>query len=440
MAVVIASGFARSRAAVAKSPNARNSVDETLMVSRGRYLAIIGVCSACHTAPNVTETPPTDPAQLAQERIFRTEPDWFKYIDPAGRNYLAGGVPFILRLGRGLSGVVYTTNITPDPVDGIGTWTIDEIADTIRTGKRPARAAGKPRYLYLFPPHTFYHNLSSQDALALAYYLKSIPPKRNKVPIPPRQLPAGFEPNADSNPIGPVSPLREAPQGRSVERALYLTHSLVGCRECHSHHSNDPALVSFVPSHQAHMDIFQRSQTDPSVLRDYKKRNEWDAAEPFLGPLIPFAGGGAGDPFQGVFRLGPDLPLRFTDKGVSLFPYPGYAVLYGPNLTRYGHNGPRSTVSASDIVRAMRHGIAPEPDEYGRPDPLLQVMMWPFYASMSDDDAYSIAEYIKSMTYIPNVVPARTLYGVDWEGMFTQVFGQPPDDHDREIFGKATLH
>jgi cytochrome c553 len=405
------------------------------LVARGRYLAIIGVCSACHTPPNVPERPGTGALEVNNERIFRTDPDWYKYLDPNGANYLAGGVPFILRLGSNLSGIVYTTNITSDPVDGVGSWTEAELADAIRSGRRPKKAVSndRPEYLYLFPPHSFYRNLAKKDALALAFYLKRVPPKKNAVRIPARQLPAEFEPNADSNPFGPIAALEHAPTGRSVERAQYLLRSLVGCRECHSHHSNDPRLVGYVPEHQERMDVFQRGA---AAIREYKRNNEWDPAEPFMGPLIPFAGGGHGDPYQGAFRLGPDLPLRASDKGVALFPYPGYAVLYGSNLTRFGNNGPFVSVTTAQLVNAMRQGISTQPDEYGRRRPLSQVMMWPFYSSLTDDDAYSIAEFIKTLTYISNIVPAITYYGTDWEGMFAQIFGAPPDDHDRKIFGK----
>jgi len=425
---------------VAASPQQSREIsveEKNELVARGRYLAGIGVCSACHTAPNIRSAPTTDPADLARDRVFRTDADWFKYLDPENSNYLGGGVPFILRLGQNLSGLVVSTNITPDPVDGIGSWSEIEIADTIRMGRRPDRALTNAKvdrpYLYLFPPHSFFRNLSRIDALALAYYLKSVPARRNSVPIPLRQLPDGFEPDENSNPWGPVSLLDTAPQGRGRERALYLTSSLVGCRECHSQHSNDPHLVAFAPEHQEHMKVFQAG---PQAIREFKRTREWDPAEPFLGPLIQFAGGGRGDPYEGVFRLGPDLPLRVADRGVSLFPYPGYAVLYGGNLTRFGHNGPLSHVPAADIVRAMRQGISTQSDEYGRPRPLSQVMMWPFYSSMTDDDAFSIAEYIKSLDHVPNSVERITLYGEDWAGMFQQIFGEVPNDHDREIFGK----
>src|SRR4051812_48290317 len=114
--------------------------EQEQLISRGRYLAIVGVCSACHTPPNVKPEPSKDPVDLTHDRLFRTDPDWFKYLDPQAKNYLSGGVPFILRLGPTSSGLVVTTNITPDPVDGIGTWTVQEIADAIRQGRRPKSA------------------------------------------------------------------------------------------------------------------------------------------------------------------------------------------------------------------------------------------------------------------------------------------------------------
>ncbi len=222
IALAIGAGSAHAGSIHGASPQ-----QQIELIGWGRYLATIGVCSACHTPPNVPAIQSTDVAELARERVFRTDPDWFKYLDPEGGNYLAGGVPFILRLGPKLSGIVYTTNITPDPTDGIGSWTEQEIADAIRNGRRPSKAitADRPEYLYLFPPHSFYRNLTNEDALALAYYLKSIAPKRNSSPIPPRQLPPGFEPDSDSNPFGPVSALDKAPRGRS-SNALNISHDL----------------------------------------------------------------------------------------------------------------------------------------------------------------------------------------------------------------------
>ena len=148
-----------------------------------------------------------------------------------------------------------------------------------------------------------------------------------------------------------------------------------------------------------------------------------------------FVGGDRRDPFTGVFRLGPDLPLRQDEKGFAAFPYPGYSILYAPNLTRFGLGGDHSGVSLDNLVLAIRHGVDPTPDEYGRVTTLNHVMLWQFYSSMTDDDAYSIAEYLKSLRYeIHDVIPI-TDFGTDWAAAFEYAFGTAPSNHDREIFG-----
>ncbi|WP_053732962.1 hypothetical protein [Nocardia sp. NRRL S-836] len=351
------------------------------LLARGRYLATIGVCEACHTPPAVPETPPdpSDVEQVKREREFRTDPDWKKYLDETRRN--AGGVPFILRLSATSSGVVYSRNITPDLETGIGSWSEDDIVRALRTGVTP-----DGRVLFLFAPHTFFANMADSDAKALAKYLKSLPPVRHRVPD--RELP--FPPQ----PAPEVPHPKDPPRGRTPERAEYLLAAVVGCKECHSHHEN--------------------------------------------GQLQEFTGGDPKDAFVGVFRLGPDLPLRAQERGFAAFPYPGYAVLYGGNLTRFGKDGPNSDVPVPRLVRAIRQGIAVEPDEYGRPRPLEHVMLWQFYAQMSDDDAYSIAQLVKRLRYVPHDVhkgPIR--FGEDWRAAFQQVFGEPPSPNDERIFGKG---
>ena len=361
---------------------AQRSTEETArLVDRGRYLALIGVCEACHTPPAVPAMPP-DPhgtQEIAREQNFRADPNWFQYLD--GERQMAGGVPFILRFSADSSGIVHTSNLTPDPETGLGDWTEDEIVEAIRSGKRKDGSA-----LFRFPPHTFYEFLAEEDARALAVYLQSLLAIKHE--ILPRSLPFPVAPAAS------VSSRKHAPEGRSQERAAYLMQALVGCRECHSYHVSPTEIV-------------------------------------------PFAGGDPNDAYNGVFRLGPDLPLRQTDKGWSTFPYPGLAVLYGSNLTKFGLGGPESQVPTADIVRAMRTGIAPHPDADGRPELLSHIMMWQFYRHMTDDDAYSIAEYITSLRYVPHDIGPRLIYfGEDWEAAFKQVFGELPSENDRQIFGR----
>jgi len=89
------------------------------------------------------------------------------------------------------------------------------------------------------------------------------------------------------------------------------------------------------------------------------------------------------------------------------------------------------------IVRAIRGGVAPEKDAYGRPEPLAHVMLWQFYRGMSDADAYAIAGYVKSLPYVPHETESPVYFGEDWRAMFERVFGEKPTPVDAQLFGKA---
>lgn len=377
----------------------RTLTEQARLLDHGRYLATIGVCAACHTPPAVSPEWSASAEETSRERRFRTDPDWFNYLDPEGLGKLgmAGGVPFIIRLGpdKDQTGVIYSRNLTPDET-GLAGWSEEDIIKVLRTGVRKDGSN-----LFLFPPHTFYKNLTEEDARALAFYLKRLPPVKNR--ILDRKVPAlVLAPDSPAFLKAIVSPmiprdqteLASAPAGRTRNRARYLFDSLVGCTECHSYHNEKGELVKFV----------------------------------------------GGDPkdFTSAFRYGPDLPLRQEEKGFATFPFPGYAVLYGGNLTRFGLGGDLSHVPAADIVRAIRQGISTQLDRYGRPQLLAHVMLWQFYSSMTDDDAYAIAEYIKSLQFIKHDIgPRLTYYGDDWAAAFERVFGARPSANDAETFGKT---
>src|SRR5438874_1636024 len=100
----------------------------------------------------------------------------------AGRE-LSGGFEFE---DPGL-GQIVGTNITPDAETGIGHWSEAEIVTALRDGKRPDGTLIRPPM-----PIPVYRQLSDNDAAAIAAYLKSAKPVRNKVgeahygvPLPP---------------------------------------------------------------------------------------------------------------------------------------------------------------------------------------------------------------------------------------------------------------
>jgi mono/diheme cytochrome c family protein len=76
-------------------------------------------------------------------------------------------------------GVFHGPNLTPDKETGLGNWTIEQIVTAFQTGKRP-----DGRELAPIMPWRAFANLTKDDATAIAMFLKSIPPVKNKVPGP----------------------------------------------------------------------------------------------------------------------------------------------------------------------------------------------------------------------------------------------------------------
>lgn len=366
-----------SKSAVSADRSSFNEHDR--QVKRGKYLAQIGVCAACHTPPSLKGGGQGLPDTLRIQQL-RANPDWYQYLD--AEKPMSGGVPFLLRISSSLTGVVYARNITPDSATGLGMWSIDEIKRVIATGVRKDGTS-----LFLFPPHTFYPNLAQDDLQALAVYLKSLKPIANAVPERDLAFPTSSPPTAVVTPKAP----REGASGR----AEYLLKGLVGCIECHSHRRADGSIAELV------------------------------GGKPGTGP------------FMGVFRLGPDLPLTATEKGIATFPYPGFAALYAGNLTRYGKGGDLSHIPAYRIARSIRSGIGVLDDSYGRQTPVGHVMMWQFYSKMSDADVSSIASFIKRLKYEQAYTGPRLIYfGDRWDELFEHLFGERPNSNDNQLFGK----
>jgi mono/diheme cytochrome c family protein len=118
-------------------------------IKRGEYLAAIMDCGGCHTPGALRGRP--DPARA-----------------------LAGSdVGFeIPRLA-----IFYPPNLTPDRETGLGAWSEADIVRAVRTGERPDGRVLAP----VMPWHS-YAKLTDADAYALAAYLKSLKPIRNKAP------------------------------------------------------------------------------------------------------------------------------------------------------------------------------------------------------------------------------------------------------------------
>ncbi len=121
-------------------------------VQRGRYLVDhVSLCGDCHTPRN--------------------------FIGVPNRSlYLAGASAKIGPLGEEVP------NITPDKETGIGDWKREDIAELLISGTKPDldNVQGLMYEVIQGTPHGF-KDMKKEDALAIADYLKSIPPIKNKI-------------------------------------------------------------------------------------------------------------------------------------------------------------------------------------------------------------------------------------------------------------------
>ncbi|HEY3068457.1 MAG TPA: cytochrome c [Methylomirabilota bacterium] len=118
------------------------------LVARGQYLATIMDCAGCHTPGALRGKPDANRALAGSDVGFGT---------PAG--------------------VVYPTNLTPDPDTGLGRWTEAEIVRAIRQGE-----SRDGRVLVPVMPWPSYSVLRADDVRALVAFLRSVPPVRHATP------------------------------------------------------------------------------------------------------------------------------------------------------------------------------------------------------------------------------------------------------------------
>jgi mono/diheme cytochrome c family protein len=168
---------------------------ELSQVVRGEYLARVGDCYACHTVRG-------------------------------GQPY-AGGLEMPTPFG-----VLYTTNITPDPQTGIGTWTSEDFWRAMHDGRNKAG-----QFLYPAMPYTNYTKVTREDCDAMYAYFKSIRPV-----VQPNIAHAMRFPYDRRELLGPWRALYFKPgewkddpaQSKEWNRGGYLVEGLGHCDACHS--------------------------------------------------------------------------------------------------------------------------------------------------------------------------------------------------------------
>ncbi|MGH2567123.1 MAG: cytochrome c [Bacteroidota bacterium] len=258
----------------------------------------------------------------------------------------SGGEVYDLRdFGPGF-GTFYVKNITPDDETGIGTWTDGEIVRAIREG------IGKDGRTFFIMPSRAFNRMSDDDALAIAAYLKSLPPVRNPIPAHQYNFPIkalyAFKMIQPQPPI--TAPVQAPTRAVSVEWGKYLANHASTCTDCHS-----PLDVN---TGQFYTDSL------------------------FMGGNFAI-----GEPFGSV-------PEERID--------PIWA--FGKNLTPDPETG-IGNWTEEQFVMAVKAGM--------RPDGTVLVgsaMPYPYYALWEDDDVKAMYAYFRTLKPVRKTVPAYIVH------------------------------
>ncbi|HEX5304845.1 MAG TPA: cytochrome c [Dyella sp.] len=174
---------------------AGENLSDPALIARGKYLATVGDCAACHTQ--------------------------------RGGAPFAGGHQVPTPFGN-----IPTPNITPDDETGLGRWSFADFWQALHAGK-----GRHGEFLYPAFPYTSYTQTTRDDALAMFAYLKSLTP----VHQPTKPLGLRF-PYSVRGVLGAWRALyfREGvyqpDPSKSPEwnRGAYLVQGLGHCNECHA--------------------------------------------------------------------------------------------------------------------------------------------------------------------------------------------------------------
>jgi mono/diheme cytochrome c family protein len=132
----------------------------------GRYMARAAACGVCHTPLDKRGRPLPGMDYAGGIRFPSVD------FESPGPLALEGG------------GIV-STNLTPDPETGIGTWTEKDFLDRFRawrgkSGQAMAHPVKKGE-AQTYMPWSQFAGMSDQDLGAVFYYLKSLPPVKNRI-------------------------------------------------------------------------------------------------------------------------------------------------------------------------------------------------------------------------------------------------------------------
>ena len=173
------------------------------MIARGQYLAhYVSGCIDCHSKRDYTK---------------------FSGIIVPGSEGMGGEV---FNEIYAVPGVVFSRNITPDTVNGIGQWTDEDIVRAITRGINKNGDT-------LFPimPYLHYNQMSRDDIYSIIAYIRTLKPSSNKVPERKLFIPmaAAYPPLPSKSPDDNVKP----DVSDMVKYGAYMVNS-AACFDCHT--------------------------------------------------------------------------------------------------------------------------------------------------------------------------------------------------------------
>jgi mono/diheme cytochrome c family protein len=180
-------------------PNIKASTDSAVILKGKQLVFGPAHCADCHSKANADSL-----MALGQEVP------------------LSGGYEFNMEIGK-----MYTRNITPDSVTGIGRYTDAEIARALRYGVGPDGSA-----FFDFMP---FHNTSDEDLAAIISYLRAQKPVRNEVPKHSFNTMGKVVKAFLIKPVGPAGEVPVAvKKDTTAEYGKYLAVNVANCSGCHT--------------------------------------------------------------------------------------------------------------------------------------------------------------------------------------------------------------
>ncbi|MDB5595688.1 MAG: cycG [Hyphomicrobiales bacterium] len=165
---------------------------------RGAIVFNAGGCASCHATPGQTD-----------------------------RKLLGGGLEL-----KSPFGTFVAPNISPHPTDGIGTWTVADLANAMLRGVSPEGTHYYPAF-----PYTTYAHAKIEDIRDLMAYLRTLAPVEGKARAHDISFPFNIRRGLglwkqfflDTTPVK-----NDAARSPEWNRGKYLVEALGHCAECHS--------------------------------------------------------------------------------------------------------------------------------------------------------------------------------------------------------------